>query len=103
MLFSYVAYRNSDTIYFNWTDSLTKFSDGQKSDLDLLFIALAFVNLVLLISTGFIVSHRIAGPVYKLKNHLSQMSSESSEFRLRKKDFFKELKEIVDELRAKLK
>src|SRR5688572_18823596 len=35
---------------------------NQKHDLDMLFIGLAVFNLVLLLTVGFIVSHRIAGP-----------------------------------------
>ena len=79
------------------------FLEGQKLELDLLFIALALVNLVLLLGTGFVVSHRIAGPLYKLKNHLGQMNQESENFKLRKTDFFQELEPVVDELREKMK
>lgn len=79
------------------------FLEGQKMELDLLFIALAFINLILLLGTGFIVSHRIAGPIHKLKNHLGQISQTSNSFKLRKKDFFKELEPVVDELKEKLK
>lgn len=79
------------------------FLEGQKLELDLLFIALAVINLILLVGTGFIVSHRIAGPIYKLKKHMSQMNKNSEDFKLRKKDFFKELEPMIDELREKMK
>lgn len=79
------------------------FLEGQKADLDLLFIALALLNLLILIGAGFIISHRIAGPLYKLKKHLTGMDQSSADFKLRKNDFFKELEPAVDELREKMK
>lgn len=78
-----------------------RFLENQKHDLDLLFIALAFLNLLLLIYFGFKISHRVAGPFYKIKKYLSVFSSESEEFRLRKKDFFKDIEPIINNLRKK--
>ena len=80
-----------------------RFIDNQKADLDLLFIALVVFNFLLLIGTGFIVSHRIAGPIYKLKKHLGEMNRDSHNFKLREKDFFKELEPLVDGLKEKMK
>lgn len=80
-----------------------KFVENQKADLDTMFIILAVVNLILLLGTGFVVSHRIAGPIYKLKKHLHEFNSESPNFKLRDKDFFKELETIVDDLKDKIK
>ncbi|WP_408099029.1 hypothetical protein ACJVC5_08940 [Peredibacter sp. HCB2-198] len=60
-------------------------------------------NFLLLIGTGFMVSHRIAGPLYKLKKHLGEMNRDSQNFKLREKDFFKELEPLVDSLKEKMK
>lgn len=80
-----------------------KFLENQKADLDLLFIALVVFNFLLLIGTGFVVSHRIAGPIYKLKKYLSEINRDSDDFKLRDKDFFKELEPLVDSLKEKMK
>lgn len=80
-----------------------KFLGNQKSDLDTLFIGLAGFNFLLLISIGFIISHRIAGPIFKLKGQLGQISSDSEEFKLRENDFFRELEPLVKELKEKVK
>ena len=80
-----------------------RFLQDQKMDLDLLFGFLTILNFLLLVGTGFVVSHRIAGPMYKLKRHLSEFNLESTEFKLRDKDFFKDLEPAVNGLRDKLK
>jgi hypothetical protein len=75
---------------------------NQKSDLDLLFIALAGLNLVLLFIVGFIISHRIAGPIAKLKKFLQDPHSEDN-FKLRENDFFKELGPLASKFKDKIK
>jgi hypothetical protein len=75
---------------------------NQKSDLDFLFIALAGFNLVLLVVVGFIISHRIAGPISKLKRFLQDPESQEN-FQLRENDFFKELGPLVNKLKDKFK
>lgn len=75
---------------------------NQKQDLDLLFIGLATVNFVLLLATGFIVSHRIAGPIHKIKQVLQKPSS-FEKVQLRQNDFFQELGPIVNDVKDKLK
>lgn len=77
------------------------FLKNQKHDLDMLFIALAVLNLFLLLFFGFKISHRVAGPFFKMKRHLSSLNSNSNDFRLRKTDFFKEIEPIIDNLRNK--
>ena len=75
---------------------------NQKHDLDIVFIGLTILNFVLLILIGFIVSHRIAGPIHKVKQFLHDpISIEKVE--MRENDFFKELGPIVSKLRDKLK
>jgi hypothetical protein len=73
----------------------------QKSDLDTLFIWMAIFNFFALIGIGLLLSHRIAGPIYKLKNHLSQISTMQDDFKLRESDFFQELAPLVNELKKK--
>ena len=80
-----------------------KFVGNQQHDLDMLFLGLAVFNFFLLIGVGFAISHRIAGPIYKLKKQLSLISKESGEFKLRETDFFQELEPLVNDLKDKIK
>lgn len=72
-----------------------RFLSNQKIEFDSLFIGLALVNLFLLLGTGFLISHRIAGPIHKLKTFLMQGKSEKGDFKLRDNDFFKELEPLI--------
>jgi sensor histidine kinase YesM len=80
-----------------------KFISNQKHDLDLVFIILTLVNLLLLLGTGIIVSHRIAGPFYKLKKYLKEIGPDSETFRLRDKDFFRDIEAVVNSLKDRIK
>lgn len=80
-----------------------KFLTNQKHDLDALFIGLAVINFLLLIGVGFIISHRIAGPIFKLKKQMGQDTPDIEVFKLRETDFFQELEPLVKELKEKIK
>jgi hypothetical protein len=75
---------------------------NQKHDLDLLFIGLAVINFLLLIGVGFVVSHRIAGPIHKVKTFLQDPATHDK-VQMRQNDFFKELGPIVNELKDRIK
>lgn len=79
-----------------------QFLQNQKHDLDLLFIGLAAVNFLLLITVGFIISHRIAGPLHKVKAFLKSPES-FDEVQLRENDFLQDFSPILNELKNKLK
>jgi hypothetical protein len=78
-----------------------QFLANQKHDLDLLFIGLAAFNFLLLITVGFIVSHRIAGPIHKVKQFLADPIS-IDKVQMRENDFFQELGPIVSKLKDKI-
>lgn len=78
-----------------------QFLANQKHDMDMLFIGLAAFNFILLISVGFIVSHRIAGPIHKVKQFLADPIS-IDKVQMRENDFFKELGPIVSKLKGKI-
>lgn len=80
-----------------------KFLSNQKQDLDTLFLGLATFNFLLLIGVGFIISHRIAGPIFKLKKQMGQPSAEMDDYKLRETDFFRELEPLVKDLKEKVK
>lgn len=80
-----------------------KFLQGQKDQLDYVFIGLVIFNFILLATIGFIVSHRLAGPILKIKNHLETLDSNTPDLKLRDTDFFKELEPIINNLKRKIK
>ena len=63
-----------------------EFLQNQKHDLDVFFIGLLAFNFLLLTAVGFLISHRIAGPIQKIKSFLETGSPD--ELKFRKKDFF---------------
>jgi hypothetical protein len=81
-------------VYYN-------FLVNQKHDLDILFIGLAAFNFCLLIMVGFIISHRIAGPIHKVKQFLQNPVS-MDKVEMRESDFFKELGPIVTKIKDKI-
>jgi hypothetical protein len=78
-----------------------KFLGDQKQDLDQLFIGLSVVNFFILIGVTFLISHRIAGPIFKLKKMLGEANPDSEEFKLRETDFFQELAPLIKTLKDK--
>jgi hypothetical protein len=49
----------------------------------------------------FFVSHRIAGPIFKLKKMLLEDNPDSEDFKLRETDFFQELAPLIKTLKDK--
>jgi hypothetical protein len=80
-----------------------RFIENQKYDMDLLFLALSGINLFILLGIGFMVSHRIAGPLKKISAHLDSMDQEKPQLVLRENDFLKELVGPINNLKQKLK
>lgn len=81
-----------------------QFVGNEKRDLDLTFLILASINLLVLIGVGVVVSHRIAGPLHKLKGYLtSVISSDGPDFKLRKNDFLRDLEPVVNRLKARIR
>jgi hypothetical protein len=78
-----------------------QFLENQKHDLDLFFIGLIVFNFLLLLTIGFLISHRIAGPIYKIKAYLE--GSREDVISLRKKDFFRDLLPVVKNLKENQK
>lgn len=79
-----------------------QFLQNQKHDLDLLFIGLVAINFLILISVGFIISHRVAGPIHKVKSFLQDPDTHER-LQMRESDFFKELAPLINEWKEKKK
>jgi hypothetical protein len=81
-----------------------QFIGNEKRDLDLTFALLAVVNLIVLVGVGVVVSHRIAGPLHKLKGYLTNVIAPAGpDFKLRKNDFLRDLEPVVNDLKTRIK
>ncbi len=79
------------------------FINGLKYDLDMTFLAFSVFNMVLLIGCGILISHKIAGPVYRIKKFLTSENIKNERFVLRKGDFFRDVEPIMENLKQKIK
>src|SRR6185295_4449825 len=66
---------------------------------DLVFAFLAVLSIVIVITFGIELSHRIAGPIHRLKNELFQVSQgkDLTEIKFREKDFFPDLADAYND------
>jgi hypothetical protein len=84
-----------DHVYF-------QFIRMQEGTFNEVVLAIALVVGVVLIAGGIVVSHKIAGPVYRMQKELNLMSRENpvelKEIHFRKGDFFPELAEAFNAL-----
>lgn len=81
-----------------------KFIGNEKADMDLMFLGLVLFNLILLLGVGFFISHRIAGPLFKLKRYLSdEIKAEAPDFQLRKNDFIQDIVPVVNSLKSRVR
>jgi hypothetical protein len=70
----------------------------EKHEIDVFFLCMALFNFALLLSVLIIITHRIAGPINKIKTFLQNPRTEE-DFHLRESDFFQELKPLVDKFK----
>lgn len=89
---------NPDHIYY-------RFLDGQSHQLLMIFIFCSIIAMIFVLVFGLLVSHRIAGPIHRLKMHLSQVSEgkEVRELSFRKGDYFTEVPALVNQALTALK
>jgi hypothetical protein len=72
----------------------------QKEKLDTFFGYLSAINLMIIAISGIWMSHRIAGPIYRVVKWISDPYSINSDSKIsfRKNDYFQELAEAVNRL-----
>ena len=87
-----------DHVYF-------EFISQQSSFVNTLFIVAAVTVFCVLMLIGIILSHRIAGPLYRLEKHLDYMgeTGERRELRFRKDDFFPEVASALNRFLSSIK
>ena len=68
------------------------------------FLLIFSAGLIAVITFGLTISHRIAGPIYKIEkvltaiNNSDNLKVENFEIKLRKKDFFQNLAVLINKL-----
>ena len=74
------------------------FIEGQYNDLLWLILIASFISFLLIVFFGILISHKIAGPLYRLSQDLIDMSEKNyvKEVIFRKGDYFQELKEAIN-------
>ena len=81
-----------DHIYF-------RFLEGQGQSLLLIFIICSFLAIAIVAISGLILSHRIAGPIHRLKMHFAELTQGKvmPKLSFRKNDFFTEVPGVINE------
>ena len=76
-----------------------EFLDGQRREMNYIFLGSGAVIAVLVSVVGVLMSHRIAGPMYRLKKHMRMVADgETTEnVKFRKGDFFPEIADGYNE------
>lgn len=71
------------------------FIEDQMMQMNSVFLVMATLTAVILLIAGVLISHRIAGPMYRLNQDLRLMADnkELRSLKFRKKDFFQEIPE----------
>ena len=83
------------------------FMDDQMYSMNWVFFVTALITLVLLLVSGVLISHKVAGPLFRLNNHFKKIASgnDLTKLNFRDGDFFPEVaesfNEIVDQKSAK--
>ena len=70
-----------------------KFIDDQSAKMNVLFLLTAIIVLIISLVGAVMLSHRVAGPIYRMTQHFNSIKSKADmkEVKFRKGDFFIEL------------
>lgn len=73
------------------------FLDEQKLLMLILFLIVSIINISIIMLTGIFISHRVAGPLYRLQKFLEDENIKTAErISFRKDDYFLELEEALN-------
>ena len=75
------------------------FLESQYYDLFILILIASFISFCLIVFFGILISHKIAGPLYRLSQDLQSMveTNKNRDVIFRKGDYFQDLKVIINE------
>ena len=76
------------------------FIEDQITQMNSVFFIMSVITVAILFIAGVLISHRIAGPMYRLDQDLQQMakSKKLDTVKFRKKDFFQEIPESFNKV-----
>ena len=76
-----------------------RFLESQQAMLDWTLLIASLISITVLVCYGLYLSNRVAGPIYQLKKHLNNYRNgmDFNDIKFRKKDFFPELAETINE------
>ena len=78
------------------------FISEQKSNMDNVFILTSLLAMFLILIGGLIISHKVAGPLYRLTNHLKKHNRNNIvPVKFRKGDYFPEIEEAFNQFLEK--
>jgi len=84
---------------------LSRFLAERQGDFDRICLVIGLVQFVLFNATAIFLSHRIAGPLYRLERHLDAFAAgtETGDVRFRRGDFYQPLAETCNKVLAELR
>lgn len=76
-----------------------RFLEGQSQKMFLIFLLCSVLAVIIVAVLGLILSHKIAGPIHRLKSHMGSLTQGKSlpPLSFRKDDYFMELPQIMNE------
>jgi len=82
-----------------------KFLQQQQSSMEIVFLVTAFVVAIFIVAYGIFLSHKVAGPLYRMNRYLEENrgSNTSEELKFRKDDYFPELADNFNKYIEELK
>jgi len=110
-LFSISVFYFVNTLYFNAVNAMGNelgldsthpyfaFIETQRELLLRIYVLLSAVSFTLLMVFGLFISHRIAGPIYRVEKYMQSIADGERDLepvRLRRGDFFPEIENIVN-------
>ena len=77
----------------------------QRADMNVIFVVASLVCIAFLTFAGAILSHRVAGPIYKMRKHIDAVVRNETvqDITFRKNDYFPELAEAFNKLLAPIR
>ena len=85
----------ADHIFFD-------FINAQKTNMDSVFIITSIFALIFILIGGLVISHKVAGPIYRLTKHLKNHNKNNIvPVKFRKGDYFPEIEEAFNEFLKK--
>jgi hypothetical protein len=98
-LYFNAVYEMGNELGLDSTHPYFAFIDTQKALLLRIYILLSAVSFALLMAFGLLISHRIAGPIYRVEKYMQSIADGECDFEpvhLRRGDFFPEIENIVN-------